>query len=66
MNWKNIYRKDLIRNYRALKILHDKNHIPFKLVLPKKLETEKEIFDFSKKINSHIAFPEIYMFSSES
>lgn len=60
MTWKNIHRTYLIRNYKSLKLLHDKNAIPFRLSLPEKLETKKELLDFSKKINSYIAFPEIH------
>ena len=38
-----------------------KNAQPFKLELPKKLETKKELIDFSNKINSHITFDFIFI-----
>lgn len=63
MCWKQLYRKQLIQNYYALRIVHRKNAQPFKLELPPKLETKKELLDFSKKINSYITFPEFYIYS---
>ena len=63
MTWKQLYKQQLIRNYYALRIVHQKNAQPFKLELPKKLETKKELIDFSNKINSHITFPEFHIYS---
>ena len=63
MCWKQLYRQQLIKNYYALRLLHQKNAQPFKLELPKKLESKKELLDFSKKINSQITFPEFYIYS---
>ena len=63
MCWKKLYKQQLIRNYYSLRIVHQKNAQPFKLELPPKLETKKELLDFSKKINSYITFPEFYIYS---
>ena len=63
MTWKQLYRQQLIRNYYALRIVHQKNAQPFKLELPKKLESKKELIDFSNKINSYITFPEFHIYS---
>ena len=63
MCWKQLYRKQLIQNYYALRLLHRKNAQPFNLELPVKLESKQELLDFSKKINTHITFPEFHIYS---
>lgn len=63
MCWKQLYKKQLILNYKALRLLHQKNYQRFTLEIPPKLETKKELKDFSKQINRHIGFPEFYIYS---
>jgi hypothetical protein len=66
MCWKKLYKVQLINNYKALQILHQKNATYLTLQVPKKLETDKELLDFGKKINSHISFPELNIYQNTS
>ncbi len=63
MCWKQLYKKQLILNYHALRLLHQKNSQKFTLKIPPKLETKKELLDFSEKVNRQIGFPEFNIYS---
>ena len=60
MAYKNIFRQELIKNYKGLQILFQKNGMPFHLQYPSKLKTKEELMDFSKDINKYITFPEFH------
>ena len=49
--WKQLYKQQLILHYHSLRLLHQKNSQKFTLVIPEKLETKKELLDFSEKVN---------------
>ena len=66
MYWKKAYKQLLIQNYQSLKLLHQKNNQPFYLHFPEKLESNKELLEFSKQINSHIGFPELHFFRNKN
>lgn len=59
MTWKQIYRVQLVKNYKSLQLLHQKNALEFSLTLPEKLNTKEQLLEFGKQINNKIAFPEI-------
>ena len=65
MCWKQLYKKQLIRNYYALRLLHQKNAQKFNLELPplSKLETKKELLEFNDTLTRHIVFPEFHIYS---
>jgi hypothetical protein len=60
MAYKNIFRQELIKNYKGLQILFQKNGMPFHLQYPAKLNTKEELLKFSKQINQCITFPEFH------
>ena len=66
MSWKQIYRVHLIKNYKALQLMHQKNATYLALEIPKKLESDKELIDFGNKLNSYISFPELNIYHSSS